>query len=223
MPDFFAQFAAKPDGTAEMREVQEAFAEVSAERVAAVYAEALLDAAQGTGRPAEIVEEFDSFVTDVLDRFPQFERVLASALVSHEEKVGLLDRTLGGQASRVFLNFLKVVSRHGRMEILRAMHRAVRELWERRSGRVPVWVSTAAPLDEELARRLVERIRPLVDGQPVIQTRVDPALLGGIVVRVGDTVYDASLATQLKNLRQQMVERSAHEIQSRRDRFRFAE
>ncbi len=223
MPDFFAQFAAKPDGTAEMREVQEAYAEVSAERIAAVYAEALLDAAEGAGCQAEIVEEFDAFVSEVLDRLPEFERVLASALISHEEKVGLLDRALGQQASRVFLNFLKVVSRHGRLDILRAMHRAVRELWERRSGRVPVWVTTATPLDEELGRRLAERIRPLIDGQPVVQTRVDPSLLGGFVVRVGDTVYDASLATQLKMLRQQMVERSAHEIQSRRDRFRFAE
>ncbi len=223
MPDFFAQFAAKPDGTAEMRAVQEAYAEVGAERIAAVYAEALVEAAQRANSAAEIVEEFGSFLTDVLDRFPQFERVLASALVSHEEKAGLLDRTLGTQASRLFLNFLKVVSRHGRMDILRAIHRAVRELWERRSGRVPVWVSTAAPLDEDLARRLADRIRPLVDGQPVIHTRVDPSLLGGIVVRVGDTVYDASVANQLKNLRQQMVERSAHEIQSRRDRFRFAE
>lgn len=223
MPDFFAQFAATPDGTAEMRAVQEAHAEIAAERIAAVYAEALLDAAQGTGQPGEIVEEFDAFVTEVLDRFPSFERVLASALVPHEEKVDLLDRTVGSQASRVFLNFLKVVSRHGRLEVLRAIHRAVREQWERRSGRVPVLVSTASPMDEELARRVVQRIRPLVEGEPVVHTRVDPALLGGIVVRVGDTVYDASLATQLKNLRQQMVERSAHEIQSRRDRFRFAE
>lgn len=223
MPDFFAQFAARPDGTAEMREVQEAYAEVSAERIAAVYAEALLDAAQGAGQAAEIAEEFEAFVTEVLDRFPEFERVLASALISHEEKTDLLDRTLSGQASQVFLNFLKVVSRHGRLEMLRAIHRAARELWERRSGRVPVWVVTAAPLDEELARRLAERISPLIDGQPVVHTRVDPSLLGGIVVRVGDRVYDGSVASQLKNLRRQMVEKSAHEIQSRRDRFRFAE
>ena len=81
-------------------------------------------------------------------------------------------------------------------------------------------VTTAAPVDDALAERIVKTVRPLLDGEPVLKRAVDPKLIGGIVVRVGDTVYDGSIASQLKNVRQQMIDRSAHEIQSRRDRFR---
>jgi F-type H+-transporting ATPase subunit delta len=224
MPDEVPQLGGPAGGfSPETDVVREAFAEVGSERVAAVYAEALLDAADGAGRTAEVLEEFDSLLADVLDRFPRFEMVLASALVSHEEKADLLDRTLGAQASRWFLNFLKVVSRHGRLDLVRPIHRAARELNERRQGRVRVVVSTAAPIEDDLATRIAQRIRPLLDGEPVVERVVDPSLVGGVVVRVADTVYDASVATQLKNLRQQMIDRSAHEIQSRRDRFRYSE
>ncbi len=60
----------------------------------------------------------------------------------------------------------------------------------------------------------------MLEGEPVLDERVDPGVIGGIVVRIGDTVYDGSIANQLENLRQQIIDRSAHEIQSRRDRFR---
>ena len=63
----------------------------------------------------------------------------------------------------------------------------------------------------------------LVDGEPELLVEVDPEMIGGIIVRVGDVVYDASIATQLNKVRQDMIDRSAHEIQSRRDCFRNPE
>ncbi len=194
--------------------------DVRAEHVAAVYAEALLGAAQSAGQTEAVLDELDDLVAEVLDPSPQLERVLASGLISHEEKAGILDRVLGGRASPTMLNFLKVVSRHGRLDCLRAIHRQARLLHERFQGRVLVQVTTAAPVDDALAERIVKAVRPLLDGEPVLKRAVDPKLIGGIVVRVGDTVYDGSIASQLKNVRQQMIDRSAHEIQSRRDRFR---
>jgi F-type H+-transporting ATPase subunit delta len=65
-------------------------------------------------------------------------------------------------------------------------------------------------------------VRAKLGGEPVFRLRVDPALVAGAVVRIGDTVYDGSIANQLNVLRQQMMDRSAHEIQSRRDRFRHS-
>lgn len=217
MADYFAQFT-DPDASRVAWPVEHE-AEVGVEKIAAVYAEALLDVAEKAGRIDDVLEEFGSFLA-VLDAMPSLERVLGSALVSHDEKTRLLDKALGGRASREFLNFLKVLSRHGRLDVLRPVHRAAKELREKRLNRVRVIVATAAPIDDDLAQRVAERIRPLIDGQPVVERIVDPGVIGGIVVRVGDTIFDASLATQLKNLRQQIIDRSAHEIQSRRDRFR---
>jgi len=68
--------------------------------------------------------------------------------------------------------------------------------------------------------KVQSQLRPLLGREPVVEHRVEPGLIGGAVVRVGDTIYDGSIATQLENLREQMIDRSVHEIQSRRDRFR---
>jgi F-type H+-transporting ATPase subunit delta len=119
------------------------------------------------------------------------------------------------------LHFLKVVSHHGRLDCLRAIHRQARGLYEKMRGRVVVQVTSATPMDDSVAEQIVRGIRPLLDGEPLLRRSVDPKLIGGIVVRVGDTLYDGSIAAQLKNVRQQMIDRSAHEIQSRRDRFRY--
>ncbi|HUT94565.1 MAG TPA: ATP synthase F1 subunit delta [Thermoguttaceae bacterium] len=202
------------------RLVAEMEADVGVEHVADVYAEAFLGAAESAGQTETLLAELDSLVTDVLDRFPKLEEVLASARISHAEKVGLLDRTLGSHASAVLLNFLKVVSRHGRLDCLRAVHHQAHELYDRMRGRVRVQLTTAAPVDAGLVARITQNLRAVLDGEPVVQQITDPDLIGGIVVRVGDTVYDGSIATQLENTRQQMIDRSAHEIQTRRDRFR---
>jgi F-type H+-transporting ATPase subunit delta len=196
-------------------------ADVGVEHVASVYADALLGAAETAGQTEAVLDEFDELVAQVLDPFPALERVLASALIAHEDKAGILDRVLGARASPTMLHFLKVVSRHGRLDCLRAIHRQARGLYQKMRGRVVVQVTSAAPVDDSVAEQIVRSIRPLLDGEPVLRRSVDPKLIGGIVVRVGDTLYDGSIAAQLKNVRQQMIDRSAHEIQSRRDRFRY--
>ena len=197
-------------------------ADVGLEHIGAVYAEALLGAAEKAGLTESLLAELDSLLADVFDPFPGLEQILASARVSHEQKVGILDRTLGTQASPLLLDFLKVVSRHGRLDCLRVIHRQAHELYHRMRGRVVVRVSTSAPLSSELAERIAHTLRDVLGGEPVLEEVVDPELIGGVVVRVGDTIYDGSLATQLQNVRQRMIQRSTHEIQARRDRFRYS-
>jgi F-type H+-transporting ATPase subunit delta len=195
-------------------------ADVGKQHVAAVYAEALLKATEQAGQTDAILAELDAFLGEVLDAFPDFESILSSRLVMHEEKEGLLDRAIGAQASPMFLSFLKVVSRHQRLDLLRAIRRQAHERLDKLRGRVPVQLATATPIDEAFAARIAQSLAPLVGGLPQMERAVDPKLIGGIVVRVGDKVYDGSIANQLQELRQQMMDRSAHEIQSRRDRFR---
>jgi F-type H+-transporting ATPase subunit delta len=195
-------------------------ADVGKQHVAAVYAEALLNASQESGQTDAILAELDAFLGEVLDVFPDFESILSSRLVMHEEKEGLLDRVIGSQASPMFLSFLKVVSRHGRLDLLRAIRRQAHQRLKRIRGWVPVRLATATPIDEAFADRIARSLAPLVGGSPELERVVDARLIGGVVVRVGDKVYDGSIAGQLHKLRQQMMDRSAHEIQSRRDRFR---
>jgi F-type H+-transporting ATPase subunit delta len=87
-------------------------------------------------------------------------------------------------------------------------------------GRVRVRVTTPTPLDPAQVAQIEGSLRAMLGGEPVLESSVDPQLIGGAVLRVGDTVYDGSIARQLQSVRQQMIDRSIHEIQSRRDRFR---
>jgi len=189
------------DASAEhSRTASELDADVRHEQIADVYAEALLRAAEN-----------------------RLEEVLASPLVPHEEKQGILDRLLGGRIERLLLNFLKVVSRRGRLDCLRAIHRQARLQFDRLRGRVQVQLTTATPLGHDAAERLKQQLQTALGAEPILSQRVDSGLIGGAMVRVGDTVYDGSVAGQLELVRQQMIDRSVHEIQSRRDRFRDPE
>jgi len=195
-------------------------ADIGIQHIADVYAEAFLGATEKAGRTKAVLEELDSMVRDVLDLHPDLEAVLSSGLVSHEEKVGILDRVFGGRASALLLSFLKVLSRHGRLDCLRAVHRQVHQQYNELRGRVPVRLATATPISDQLAGRIVDRLRAILEAEPILQRQTDRGLIGGLVVRVGDTVYDGSVANQLQQMRQQIIDRSAHEIQSRRNRFR---
>jgi F-type H+-transporting ATPase subunit delta len=192
---------------------------VGAQRVAAVYATGFIGAAEAAQKTDAVLEELQA-VVEALGQFPQLETVLGSALVTHEEKSQILDRVFGSRLSGLTLDFLKVVSRHGRLDILRSIADEFSKLYDQLRGRIRVRLSTATPLTDGLSRSLAASLLKLLGGQPVVDSEVDPDLIGGVVVRVGDTVYDGSLARQLQQVRQQMITRSVHEIQSRRDRFR---
>ncbi len=196
-------------------------ADVGVEHIADVYAEALLGAAETAGATAAVIEEFDSLIADVLDGYPRLETVLSSALVSPEEKIGVIDRVLGGRASATLVNFLKVVAQHGRLDCLRVIRHRLGELHDQMQGRVRVQVATAEPVGDALAGGVAAGLKAALGAEPLVEQVVDPELIGGVVIRVGDTVYDGSIANQLNNVRQQMIDRSVHEIQSRRDRFRY--
>jgi F-type H+-transporting ATPase subunit delta len=193
--------------------------DVGAQQVAAVYARALLGAAEKAGVSDRLVEEYADVVEHVLRREPKFRAVLTSGFVDHEQKIGILDRVFKGRVSNVLLNFFKVLSQHGRLDLIAAAYDQLVEAYDELRGRVKVEVRTVAPLDAPAIEQIKNQVTRLVGGEPRLELREDPELIGGVVLRVGDTVYDGSIATQLRDAKANMIHRSVHEIQSRRDRF----
>jgi F-type H+-transporting ATPase subunit delta len=191
----------------------------SAQSVAKVYAVALLDAAAKEGGVEAVLDEFGSFVTDVLTPQPQFERLLSSPMTLADDKVQIIDRVLGGRGSPLFVNFLKVLASHGRLGLVRGVWQAAQLEQERRTGRVRVRVSSARPLSEAVIHTLTERLTQALAVSPIVETVVDPQLVGGLVIRVGDTVYDGSVRNRLKQLRGKLRQRCLNEVQRGRDRF----
>lgn len=195
-------------------------ADVGVEHIADVYAKALLDSAERAGQTAAVNDEFNAVMTEVIDRYPKLEAVFDSILVLPEEKEALIDKTFGGRVSPLLVNFLKVVARHGRLDCLRAIHRQLHAAYDKLRRRIPVLLTTAEPVSAEMAGQIINELRGKLEGEPVIEQKVDPSLIGGAVLRVGDMIYDGSIANQMQELRRKASDRSAHEIQSGRDRFR---
>jgi F-type H+-transporting ATPase subunit delta len=193
--------------------------DVGGQRVAKVYAEALLNAAQKQGRAQETLEELESLIQDIFRTAGQFEAFLASGAIGRNRKAEVLQKAFANRGSEIFVNFLLVLSNHERLDLLRPIARAYKELYDRRAGRMRVEVRSAVPLPEDQRNRLQQELRETFHREPMLESKIDPDLLGGLVVRVGDWLYDASIRTQLETIRNQIIARSSHEIQSGRDRF----
>jgi F-type H+-transporting ATPase subunit delta len=131
----------------------------------------------------------------------------------------MLDRSLQGKVSETFLNFLKVVVRHRRGDCLRAMLPAAMALYNERCGCVDVWVTAASELTGEVKMSIADRVEAMLGRRINLNVRIDPRLLGGLVVRVGDTVYDGSLTGRLEQWRQAAQQRIAHSLRESSGRF----
>jgi len=193
--------------------------DVGSRRIAKVYAESLMDAAGEQGHSEAVLEELNSLIEDIFQKQPIFEGFLHSLSFGRDRKRELIQKALGGQASKLFLNFLFVLNDHDRLGLLRAIAVMCKELDEASKGMVHVQVTTALPLPDDQRERLLQEIRQSSGVEPLPDLKVDPDILGGLIVRLGDWLYDASVRTQMNNLRHQIFERSRHEIQSRRDSF----
>jgi F-type H+-transporting ATPase subunit delta len=195
-------------------------ADVDAETIAEIYAEAYLNAVIGQGGSIDdAVAEFASLV-DVLKSQHQFAAILASAMIGIDEKVALLEKAIASKASPIFWNFLQVIAKRNRLDLLHSIFSRSQSLLNERQRRFPVTITTATEIDSQLLAALSEKLRSVLGGEPIIRSVIDPEVIGGLVVRVGDTVYDGSVATQLQNVCRQMIERSAQEIQNRRETFK---
>lgn len=189
------------------------------EHLAEVYAKALLGATEKSGTSESVLAELDSFVADVLDKLPQFQATLFSLRVSHEEKVALLDKAFGGKMQGELLSFLKVLSRHGRLDVIRPIVKSAKTQLNKLRGRIDVFVTSAAPISNQLLEQIRAKIALLQKQEVTLITNIDPELLGGIKVRIGDKVYDSSLATQLKRMKEVALEQTDEKLRQSLDRF----
>jgi F-type H+-transporting ATPase subunit delta len=190
--------------------------------VASMYARAYLSAAAANGVSSP-EDELNSLLDDVLAAQPEFGDLLLSQSLSRDERLGLIDRVIAPRASEYFTNFLRVLARHGRLELLPMIRQVLRRVQEEAAGRQRVRVRSARSLSEGSRNRIREGLKARFGFDPILVESVDASLVGGLVIQVGDTVYDSSLRSRLKQLQGRLVEKALNEIQSRRDRFSHPE
>jgi F-type H+-transporting ATPase subunit delta len=188
-------------------------------RVAKVYAEALINAAEKHGRGDSVVEELDTLVDDVFRSQPDLERFLSSAAVRRDQKARVIGAAFEHKTDPLFVDFLRVLNKHDRLGVIRAIRSICHEIRDQRARRVRVKVRSAVPLDDGQLDRIRHDLRSTFSLEPLLESTVDAALLGGVVIQVGDWLFDGSVRTRLSRLRDQLLARSSYEIQRRRDQF----
>lgn len=195
----------------------------TAQRVARVYAEALYSEAEKQNAVQSVIEELEFLIFEVVPQDPVVRNFFLGGVVGRKSRDIVLKKVFEGKLSELALHFILVLSDHERLELIRPVLSVYRTLLEERSGQVRVLVWSAVPLPEDQKERLIEQMKTLTKRQPVLIPKVDPDMLGGLIVQVGDWRYDASVRHQLDIIRTQLIESSSHEIQAGRDRFSSAE
>jgi F-type H+-transporting ATPase subunit delta len=190
--------------------------------VATMYAQSYMTAAAQAGSVAP-EEELNSLVDDVLAKFPEFNNLLMSDLVGRDDKLAIVERVIAPKCSEFFTNFLRVLIRHGRISMLPLIQNVLVRLQEEAAGKKRIRVKSAMALSDASRSQIVSHLKSTFGFEPVLQETVDASLLGGVILQVGDTVYDSSLRSRLKQLKGRLVEKAFNEIQSGRDRFSHPE
>jgi F-type H+-transporting ATPase subunit delta len=173
------------------------------EEIATVYARALFEAADEQDKLDEVREQLGQFA-DALDGDRGLQVFFFSPYFSTPEKEDGLDRAVS-DADPVILNFLKLLIEKHRMPVIFRIRENYDRLWEDENKLLPVEITSAVELDESIAKQLGDRIQEQTGRKVELSSRVEPDILGGIVVQVGNSVLDASIRNRLEQLRKQVV------------------
>jgi ATP synthase F1 delta subunit len=174
------------------------------EEVAEVYARALFEVAIERDQLDEIRDELGQFA-DALHDDRQLAVFFFSPYFSTEEKKNGLERAVSG-AEPAFMNFLEALIERHRMPVIFRIRTRFDEMWENEHRLLPVEVTSAVALDEETVRSIGDRVGEQTGRTVELSSRVDPDILGGIVLRVGNFVLDASIRNRLNQLRKQVAQ-----------------
>jgi F-type H+-transporting ATPase subunit delta len=170
-----------------------------------VYARALFEAAQEEGKLAHVREELADFVEAVRE-VPELRSLLVNPEVDSRLKADAIADLLGG-AEEIVRNFMRLLAEKGRIAQLEEIAREFERLVAAEEGRLEVELTTAVALSDDEADRLVGQIEQ-ASGRTVVATRrVDPSLIGGVILQAGSRRVDASVRGRFDRLRQQLVTR----------------
>lgn len=173
------------------------------EEIGQVYARALFESAMESDGLDEIQEQLSTWA-DALGENKDLQTFFFSPRFSSSEKKDAIRTIIEGGNER-FLNFLELLAERHRLPATFRIRRAFDELWREEHKMLPVEVTSAIELDEALVRSIGDRIEEKTGRSVELTSRVDPDIIGGLVLRVGNKVLDASVSGRLQRLRKQIA------------------
>ena len=173
------------------------------EEIASVYARSLFEVAQEQGKLDDVREQLGEFA-DALDSNQEMQVFFFSPYFSTPEKEEGLDKVVTGE-DPILKNFLKLLIEKHRMPAIFRVRRELDRLWQRENKLLPVEVTSAIELDKSTVKQIGDRIGEQTGQKIELSSKVEPDILGGIVVRVGNSIIDASIRARLEQLRKQVA------------------
>jgi F-type H+-transporting ATPase subunit delta len=173
------------------------------EEIASVYARSLFEVAKEHDKLDKVRDELGEFA-DALNESRELQVFLFSPYFSTREKSEGLDKAISG-ADETTVNFLKLLIEKHRTPVIFRVRAEFDELWEEENRLLPVTVTSAVELAESTVKQIGDQIAEQTDRKVDLSAEVDPDILGGIIVRVGNSVLDASIRNRLENFRKQVA------------------
>lgn len=188
------------------------------QRVGEIYARSLLAIGQKTNQVDGLLEQVQT-LADAVAKLSSFRALMESPRISFEEKSRLIDKAIGQKSTPNFTNFVKVLTRKNRFDCLPAVAAAAKKIHNEVRGRVGATLITAEPVSPDELQFASGRLAKTLGKAVELSSQVDPSIIGGAIVRVGDTVYDGSTKNQLRRARSAAVQRAHQEIRDSLGRF----
>jgi len=174
------------------------------ETVARSYAETLFALAE-RHEGIEVFGHGIETVARLLEENPRVRLFLETPRISDADRKAVIRRAFGGELPTNLVSFLLITIDKRRQRLLRDIARQYRALLDEHAGRAHVEVTVARPMDDATLEMLTRRLTLLLGKQAIPHLRVKPEILGGVVVRTGDTIYDGSVRRSLDGMRRQLL------------------
>jgi len=185
--------------------------------LAKVYAKSLFEVAQqhgGQDNAESILGELEDIV-ELARNDRAFSELLASRLIESGKRDASLERMFSGKVSPLTLNFLRQLNRKGRLINLSQIATAMDELVQSQFGRIEVDVFTATPIDAAELETVRTQLSASLGKDVIMHPYTDSSMLGGIKLRMGDQLIDASIQAQLRKMRDGLLDTGSAEVRGR--------
>lgn len=172
-------------------------------KVASRYAKALLEIAIEQGKVDSVSGDMQ-FLAETNRETRDFELLIGSPIVNADKKIAIFEKVFE-QFETVSMAFIRLITKNGREYLLPAIAESFEAQVKEHKGIVPITLISAAPLDAATRDNLLAKVKEGVSGTFEVTEKIDEDLIGGFVVRLGDMQIDASVSSQLNNLKQRLT------------------
>jgi F-type H+-transporting ATPase subunit delta len=171
-------------------------------QVASRYAKSLIDLAGEQNAVEPIRKDIELFLETCKEN-PQLQAILKNPIISLDKKANILDGLFAGKVHDMILSFFKIVIRKGRSEILFATAKEFTNQYNILKNVVSATVTSASPLSPENISQIEEVVKQSTKGEVILTSIVDPKLIGGFILKVGDKQFDTSISSKLNKLKKE--------------------